>query len=248
MLNKNNKPVILILGSYHMNNPNQDLFNVKADDVFSSKRQVQIRECINLLKKFSPTKIALEVPADKQDELNSRFKEYLNNSYKLGRSEGEQLGFRIASELGHKHIYGIDWNEGEGDGRFIEYAKVHQKDIYDKIINHGKAVTKKIDDLLAGGTIKSALVYLNNEKNLALDHRIYLQICKIGHRKEYLGVDWVKGWYERNLKIYTNLTRIVTSDRDRVLIIYGYGHVPLLKQFAIDCGYFDVKSLQDYLD
>lgn len=245
---RHNKTALLMVGSYHMNSPNQDLFNVQTDDILNPKRQIEISECVSLLKKFKPTKVAVEVSTDKQDELNSKFRGYLNNNYELNRSEGEQLGFRIAAELGHKEIYAIDWNEGTGDGSFIEYAKLHQKDIYDEIIDYGTKANRKTEDLLKANTIREVLVHLNDEKNLAQDHQIYLKMCEIGHGKEYLGIKWLKGWYERNLIIFSNVLRIVTSKQDRVLVIYGSGHIPLLHQFSRDSGKFQIETLRNYFD
>ncbi len=57
---KQTKPVVMILGSYHMGNPGLDLNNIKADDVLAEKRQKEIAEFIALIKKFKPTKIAIE--------------------------------------------------------------------------------------------------------------------------------------------------------------------------------------------
>lgn len=245
---KNIKPVLLLVGSYHMNSPNKDFFNVQTDDVLRPKRQEQIRECIKLLKEFKPTKVALEVSVDKQNELNSKFKEYLNSTYEANKSEGEQLGFRIAAELGHKEIYAIDWNEGTGDGRCVEYAKLHQKGIYDEIMDYGTKTNKKTEDLLKTNSIRAVLLYLNDEKTLAQDHQTYLTMCKIGHGKEYLGINWVKRWYERNLIIYANLSRIGKSKQDRILVIYGSGHIPLLHQFTSDSGQFEIENLRNYLD
>src|SRR5215211_4826967 len=50
---------ILILGTYHMANPGHDVFNMEADDVTSPKRQQEITQLIDVLKKFRPTKIAI---------------------------------------------------------------------------------------------------------------------------------------------------------------------------------------------
>ena len=51
---------ILILGTYHMANPGHDIFNMEADDVLLPKRQKEIAQLIDVLKKFRPTKIAIE--------------------------------------------------------------------------------------------------------------------------------------------------------------------------------------------
>jgi hypothetical protein len=51
---------ILILGTYHMANPGHDILNMSADDVLSPKRQAEIGELLEALKRFKPTKIAME--------------------------------------------------------------------------------------------------------------------------------------------------------------------------------------------
>src|SRR5207247_312395 len=51
---------VLVLGVYHMANPGHDIFNMQADDVLAPKRQAEIAQVIAALKKFNPTKIALE--------------------------------------------------------------------------------------------------------------------------------------------------------------------------------------------
>src|SRR5512132_3843740 len=52
------RPEILVLGTYHMGNPGRDVFNMQADDVLAPKRQQEMAQVIEVLKKFRPTKIA----------------------------------------------------------------------------------------------------------------------------------------------------------------------------------------------
>jgi hypothetical protein len=54
------RPKILVLGTYHMGNPGHDIHNMQADDVLSGKRQQEIAQLIEVLKKFHPTKVAIE--------------------------------------------------------------------------------------------------------------------------------------------------------------------------------------------
>jgi hypothetical protein len=58
-------PEILIIGSYHMANRGHDIYNMHADDVLLAKRQQEITQVIEVLKKFHPTKIAIEADVDK---------------------------------------------------------------------------------------------------------------------------------------------------------------------------------------
>ena len=93
------KPHIMILGTYHMGNPGLDIANVKSDDVLVPKRQAEIAEVIAILKKFKPTKIAVEAPLN-DPGVQQRFQEYRMGKFELRRNEIDQFGFRLAKEMG----------------------------------------------------------------------------------------------------------------------------------------------------
>ena len=57
------KARVLVLGVFHMANPGKDMFNLQVDDVLAPKRQKELSELAETLKKFQPTKIALESSA-----------------------------------------------------------------------------------------------------------------------------------------------------------------------------------------
>jgi pheromone shutdown protein TraB len=46
---------------------------------------------------------------------------------------------------------------------------------------------------------------------------------------EYPGVDAKTAWYNRNLRIFANLQRITDRTDERILVIIGAGHVPILR-------------------
>src|SRR6266850_685907 len=100
------RPEVLVLGVYHMSNPGRDVFNMKADDVLAPKRQREIAELIEVLKKFQPTKVAIE--ADPDGPRVGQYANYLAGKRTLTGNEIEQLGFRLAKEMGHKTIYPVD--------------------------------------------------------------------------------------------------------------------------------------------
>src|SRR6266550_3772050 len=83
-----------------MSNPGHDIFNMQADDVLAPKRQAEIAQVMAVLKRFQPTKIAVERdPGD--NRLSKDYADYLAGKHELTRNEIEQLGFRLAKELGH---------------------------------------------------------------------------------------------------------------------------------------------------
>jgi len=101
------RPEILVLGTYHMANPGHDIHNMQADDVLSPKRQQEIAQLMDVLKKFRPTKIAIEAEVGSQREAQ-RYADYLTGKYALTRNEIDQIGYRLAKEMGHRAIYPVD--------------------------------------------------------------------------------------------------------------------------------------------
>src|ERR1700674_3983838 len=76
------RPEILVLGSYHMANPGHDIHNMQADDVLSPKRQQEIAQLIEVLKRFHRTKIAIET------DVGSKPVEQEYSDYRAGKYTG----------------------------------------------------------------------------------------------------------------------------------------------------------------
>src|SRR6185503_16943217 len=120
------RPEVLVLGTYHMANPGHDLFNTKADDVLAPKRQAEIAELTATLAKFHPTKIAVE--RDVYDKnFATRYTDYLAGKRELTSNEIEQIGFRLAKELGHKTVYGVDVDGDFPWLHLVNFAKASGK-------------------------------------------------------------------------------------------------------------------------
>ena len=242
------RPRVLLLGTAHLANRNRDVFNLQFDDMLAARRQAEIRECVERLKHFKPTKVALEVSTDRTDALAAEYQRYRARTFHLTADETHQLGFRIAADLDHDRIYAIDWNEGTGDlGQAFAFAQAHQPEIYAQLMGGGQEARSAAQAAVATTSVRDMLCEANDPASLQRSHQIYLTLARVGAGKQYVGIDWVKGWYERNLKIFVNLTRIVNAPEDRILVIYGAGHLPLLTQFVRDSGLFSLESVATYL-
>ena len=117
------KPTIMILGSTHLANDGLDVFNTKMDDVRAPKRQGEIEQLVTQLKAFQPTKIALEVD-EKTDgaKFHTNYQGYLNGMYELNQSETDQVGFRLAKQMGHPKLYCVDYRlDYRKDDPFIPF-------------------------------------------------------------------------------------------------------------------------------
>src|SRR3989449_9228807 len=94
---------VLVLGVYHMSNPGHDIFNMQADDVLAPKRQAEIAQVMAVLKRFQPTKIAVERdPGD--NSLSKDYAGYLAGQHELTRKEIEQIRFLLDQELGPQTV------------------------------------------------------------------------------------------------------------------------------------------------
>src|SRR3954469_3837213 len=85
---------ITILGVYHMDS-GQDSVNLQSDDVRSERRQKEIADLVEKLARFAPTKVAIE-SARNSTAWNTRYQQWVDGKYELGRNEIEQIGFRLA--------------------------------------------------------------------------------------------------------------------------------------------------------
>jgi hypothetical protein len=242
---KQTKPVVMILGAYHMGNPGRDLGNVKADDVRSEKRQKEIAEVVAALRKFRPTRVAVEIPDEKYVE---RYAQYLDGKYALAANEVDQIGFRLAKEMNLKRVYTIDWQGNFDFDKVLASAKANnQQSVAENFMTTGKTEAGKQSELLKTATVGEVFRYLNDEKRMDEWHKSYLSLLRVGAGTDYAGADLLRDWYERNLKIYANIGRLADSPNERIFVIIGAGHLKLLQQFVEDSGEFELEQANKYL-
>jgi hypothetical protein len=220
---------VLVLGVYHMSNPGRDIFNTKADDVLAPKRQAEIAHLVQVLKKFRPTKIAVEEEVG-DDRSPKAYAEYLAGKHELTRNETEQIGFRIAKELGHKTIYPTDVSAEFPFQRVQSYAKAsgRAKELEALMAETGNMV-KAQTQYLASHTVLETLLYMNADGKVAEDVGFYYRQAHLGEAGDWAGADLVADWFRRNMRIYSNITQLVDSPAERVLVIYGAGHLGWLR-------------------
>jgi len=237
---------VLVLGVYHMANPGRDIFNMKADDVLAPKRQAEIAELVAVLKRFAPTKVAVEADFWNED-VAKRYADYVAGQHELSRNETEQVGFRLAKELGHKAVYPVDV---EGDFpylRLLNYAKGkgRAKEL-EAMQSEVGAMVKAQDAYLASHSILETLVYMNDDEKVADDVGFYYRQAHVGEPGDWAGADLVADWFRRNVRIYANLVGLASSPNERVLAIFGAGHLGWLRQDVANDPTLRLRKLADF--
>jgi hypothetical protein len=240
------KPEILVLGTYHMANPGHDIYNMQADDVRSGKRQQEIAQLMDVLKKFNPTKIAIESDVYR-DKAPKQYADYLAGKYTLSQNEIDQIGYRLAKELGHKTIYPVDVDGDFPMERVINFAKAKARSEKLDALNSGWGTqVKEQDAYLKSHTVLEMLEYMNSDTRAAHDLALYFALVPYGEPGDYAGPDLLALWYQRNIRIYHNIVNLADSPNERILVIYGAGHLAWLRQDISSDDSVKLKKLSDF--
>jgi hypothetical protein len=230
------KLAILVVGTFHFDYPNLDV-NKTIDkdkiDVLIEPKKSEVTELVDYIKKFKPTKIAIE--AFPNWNATQKLKKYKNGEFKDKRDERYQLAMRIANDLKLDTLYSIDAESMDNDLMKIDsvYTQKLFKDfdfqsndkfneMYTKMYNYDDKLPSRMNLL-------EYFKKINSEENHKIDFGAYL----IGDFKldNHRGADILSiWWYNRNLRIFRNLQEITESPKDRILLIFGNGHASILRQ------------------
>lgn len=237
---------VLYLGTYHFANPGLDYVKNEVADVLTETKQKEIAEIVERLRRFNPTKIAVEYPAGKQEELDRRYAQYREGKLRNDRNEVAQLGFRLAHLLQHDRVYAVDVEGSMNLEPIVALAQKHNPELMKTIAAFMQNYATTQNRMQKENTILEVLRWMNDPKFLEESHRMYVLLAAVGEAGNYTGADELGAWYLRNARIFANLAHL-TKPNDRVLVIYGQGHVPILQQLTRDMPGMKVVAAHDYL-
>jgi hypothetical protein len=244
---------IMILGTYHMDNPGLDARNIEADDVLSARRQGEVVGLVAGLAGFRPTKIMLEAAYADRAAYQQHYRNYLAGTYKLTRNEIDQVGLRLAKQLGHQNVYPIDFP------MFMSGQSYDELDFSERARAPAPASPpaapapppepSEADRRLRASTIAEFLIWMNDPAQWRPDHLGYMRMFnpEPGNISIYAATDRLTNWYRRNFRMWANLVRVTERPRDRPLLIVGAGHLAILRQLAQDTPGFCLVEPRHYL-
>ena len=252
------KAKAMILGVFHFSNPGLDSYKEKFSvNILEKEKQEELNILLEKLAKYKPTKILLEWNRIKSDSIaNVNYQNYLKGAFNIDEKTNEvyQIGFKLAKKLGHQRVYcsdaTADWFGVELDwDNYDETAYLKSHGQYEKASRYDyKSFYELGDSLKTVQTLTDHLIWLNNPANRLKDHQAYLTSIIEGAADNYLGADAVARWYRRNLMIFSNAYDFACFEKeDRLLLIYGTGHVWQLRQFFTDSPDFEYIEVNEYL-
>jgi len=234
-------PQVLLVGTFHFGYPGLDTHKTKDEyklDILSDQRQEELRELLDYIKKFKPTKIMLETSSN-TGYLMNRMRRWQKGEEELGRRESDQIAIRLAHELQLDTIYGIDAPSLMTD-MFRSKDSTAFKNYFADIFEDRPEKTNVIEDRYwewyeVGDRLTyemRLLEYFKSQNTDKVIERMHGHYVLNDNYDDYNKMDgWLLlNWYSRNLRIIKNLQRIETHSDDRIMILFGAGHMAILKQ------------------
>jgi uncharacterized protein DUF5694 len=239
---------VVVLGTFHFDNPGRDIANVQVDDVLAKKRQAEIGAILDGLARFNPTKVAVE---SQRRQAGTNFSEkypiYRTGKMEPSRNEVVQLGFGLAARLGHANVYAVDV---DGDFPFDAVMAFAKKTGHDAKLGAAiaaiQAWTTDLSAQLKTKTLGQTLRFINEPASVVEGNAFYLDTLRYGALDEQPGANLVSSWYARNFNICARIVQIAEPG-DRILIVYGSGHAFLLRHCLGGVPGWHVKEANDYL-
>lgn len=237
---------VLVLGTYHFANPGLDVVQMEVADVLGDAKQVEIREVADALARFRPTRIAVEHVPAVAGRLDSLYHAYVAGSHTLARDETQQLGFRLAAMLGHAGVFPIDHPGDFPFGPVMAYAQTHDPAFAGFVQQEIGRIAAESSRQQKEHTVGEILRLANEPAKLAADHGMYLRFARVGAGDSQVGADLLAKWYERNIRIFSNL-QAIAAPGERVLVIIGSGHAPILRDLVAADPEMVLVEAVDYL-
>lgn len=233
-------PHVLLLGTFHFHDAGLDGYKPRhVFDVRSAARQRELERVIEQLAAWKPTRVVIEALPSRQARMDSLYVIYPGGGLDTLRNETFQIGFRLAKRLGLPGVLACDAPARDLDPSLTDEEYARRSDALPVSYLGGIAWDPRFLALYAhDDSVKNVwplgrtLRYLNSAERLRVGHGHYLVGTLLrGPVGDYLGADgFVSSWYIRNLRIYSNIARSIRGPEERVLVLYGAGHVPILRE------------------
>ena len=256
---------VLLIGTFHFNNPGADAMKVKTFDVMTPKVQMELETITEKLKLYQPDKLFVEWPWNEQSALDTLYAQYLGGKYEeyvitkytnpaqrdfYLKNEIFQLAFRAGKKLKLAKIHAIDYNKTDFpyDSVMKAMNSAHQeklvKDTESMMATYQATINKKLETY----TLTQLLLDLNKPDSRTFDNSLYLtQLNRAGTADTFVGPFLVSEWYRRNLYMYSLVQKLTVAQDDKVIILAGASHTAMMKGFIDMDNIFQVKELKDVL-
>ena len=227
---------VMVLGTYHMANPGQDIANMQADDVLTPKRQKEIAAVSKALATFNPTVVAVERQSPAPSYIDEGYASFTDETLRTTRNERAQIGYRVARLAGLDTVYGVDEQPSDGEpdyfpmGKLSAHAKeTGQADKLGALFGYAQSMVERFGKMQETASVADLLIEANTGELSSAE--FYYGLFEYDRGEDQPGAELQAYWFMRNAKIFSKLLQ-VAEPGDRVLMVYGAGHKHWLEHLA----------------
>lgn len=253
------KKEVLLIGTFHYNNPGADVAKTKSFDILSDDSQQELEHMASRIAAFKPTKIFVEWDHDEQvalDSLYDRYRQdmYFNNeglSDFYRKNEIFQLAFRAARQGAVDTIIGMDYaTEFPFDSLMLVIERNKQTDLQSKITEMIEVFTTNFDEKIENGESLLHLTYsLNTDELREMSNYFHTEIPLLaGSKDNFIGPFLSSEWYRRNLYMWSLIQKGTAENDARIMVLAGASHVAMFKKFIDDHPEWSVVELQSVME
>ena len=234
------RPKVLLMGTWHFAYPGLDAHKTKEEDkinIFTPKRQQELQELLDYIAQFKPTKIVIENGHNTSYTMD-HYRRWKKGEVELRANEIHQVGLRLMDKMGLDTLYGCDAGSLLGElyytrdttkESYIEYiTERHYFGGDDEISKRFTAWYTHQDEVAADHTLLENFLYLNQEKVMDRNFGAYIAGGQFDS-EDFEGPDALSTlWFNRNLRIFRLIQTIEQTEEDRILVLFGAGHMGIL--------------------
>jgi hypothetical protein len=245
---------VMILGSYHMDNPGNDVHNARIDPVTTPEKQAELQAVSRALARFNPTALGIErIAEDRATLLDQAYPNYTPADLLTDADERVQIGYRLAHDLGLQRVYAIDEQDRDGQPSYFPFDQViawvqanGRDDDFARLNSQMAEVSAEMERRQRSGTVAELLAWMNTPEHVAFGQGVYAGLMAFGGGETYPGPYLNGRWYTRNAVIFANLMKAARPG-DRIVVIYGAGHSYWLRQMVSTTPGYKLVEPNDYL-
>lgn len=243
---------VMLLGTVHMHNPNNDANNTDVPDVRTPELQAELDDLVARLAPYAPSKVMIEWNYGvEQARTDSVYAAYLAaDGVTESREEVEQVAFRLARRLGHEAVYPIDFARSMDWSGIQSYAAAGGP--IKHTMDYGDLIPERLqiepDSVIRALSMTEYHAWLNDDVVHRANHLgLFAGALGAGSGGDTPGPDMITAWYGRNLNMVHNILRSVEPGDERVFVLVGGGHVRAMRHFLDEAPHFCPVSPLPYL-
>ncbi|WP_338918016.1 DUF5694 domain-containing protein [Salinirubellus litoreus] len=261
-----NQRQVMLLGTIHLAiseaGAGGNLMVHDAGDVLGEQRQQELETLTDRLIEWEPDRIAVEFPYDRQPAVDQAYAAYRDDALDALPDDIEpadeivQIGCRLAAKLDQERMASVDYPQSLA--ALLTEAERQRLAPLNSLLPDPSAVDYPLPDvrvqfreeqqMLDEQALPEFYRHLNRlDRARTNDEILFSGAIGASDPGSFAPMKVLTAWYQRNLRIVSNLWNAIPEGNERVLLVFGASHLPSLKYFLDTAPMFAPVDPKPYL-